>query len=94
MKVNAVNAGIMIVFMASVVGAGESAPAPDMEMLEYLGTFETAGGKAVDPLDLQETPLPKKKVKGRTADKKVQDKKQKAQTQKKEQTPRKDAPDE
>ncbi len=27
---------------------------PDMEMLEFLGTFETAGGKVIDPMKLPE----------------------------------------
>jgi hypothetical protein len=29
---------------------------PDLEMLEFLGTFETAAGKMIDPLQLKENP--------------------------------------
>ncbi len=29
---------------------------PDMEMLEFLGTFETSGGKVIDPLALPAQP--------------------------------------
>jgi hypothetical protein len=38
-----------IVLMPSL-GFSRDEPAPDMEMLEFLGSFETAGGKPVDPL--------------------------------------------
>ena len=31
-------------------GMARDKTAPDMEMLEFLGSFETAGGKPVDPL--------------------------------------------
>lgn len=27
--------------------------APDMELLEYLGTWETANGKYIDPMELE-----------------------------------------
>jgi len=37
---------------------------PDMEMLEFLGTYETADCKMIDPLQLKESPqAPKKTVK-------------------------------
>lgn len=32
----------------------EKPETPDMEMLEFLGTFETAGGKGIDPLQLED----------------------------------------
>jgi hypothetical protein len=32
------------------LGMTREEPPPDMEMLEFLGSFETAGGKPVDPL--------------------------------------------
>ena len=32
------------------LGMARDEPAPDMEMLEFLGGFETAGGKPIDPL--------------------------------------------
>ena len=44
--------------MLQLAGAGAFAgerlkeDTPDMEMLEYLGTFETAGGRMIDPLKL------------------------------------------
>ena len=31
------------------LGEARDEPTPDMEMLEFLGGFETAGGKPVDP---------------------------------------------
>jgi hypothetical protein len=43
-------------FLTSASWAAETLPPPDMEMLEYLGTFETSGGKAVDPMDLRNSP--------------------------------------
>jgi hypothetical protein len=36
--------------------AKEKEVPPDMEMLELLGTFETANGKMIDPLQLKESP--------------------------------------
>jgi hypothetical protein len=42
-------------FLTCTAWAGETLPAPDMEMLVYLGTFETSGGKAVDPMDLRDS---------------------------------------
>lgn len=33
-------------------GAAREEPAPDMELLEFVGSFETVRGKTVDPLDL------------------------------------------
>jgi hypothetical protein len=36
--------------------AKEKSAPPDMEMLELLGTFETANGKMIDPLQLKEPP--------------------------------------
>jgi hypothetical protein len=37
-------------------GMARDEPAPDMEMLEYLGSFETAKGKSVDPLGFADYP--------------------------------------
>lgn len=44
--------GALMVALALVPGAafGREAALPDPEMLEYLGGFETAKGKSVDPL--------------------------------------------
>ncbi|HTP64363.1 MAG TPA: hypothetical protein VMJ66_03150 [Geobacteraceae bacterium] len=33
---------------------------PDMEMLEYLGSYETAGGGMIDPLDIPAHAHPRK----------------------------------
>lgn len=38
------------IVLIPALGMARDEPAPDMEMLEYLGGFETAGGKPVDPL--------------------------------------------
>jgi hypothetical protein len=43
-------------FLTSAAWAAETLPPTDMEMLEYLGTFETSGGSAVDPMDLRNSP--------------------------------------
>jgi hypothetical protein len=43
-----------LVLMPSL-GMARDEPAPDMEMLEFLGSFETARGKPVDPLAFAET---------------------------------------
>lgn len=59
-------AGLLLA-AALVLPAGGSAFAkekkdrPDMEMLEFLGTFETADGKMIDPLQLKEPPQAAKK---------------------------------
>jgi hypothetical protein len=40
---------------------GKPAPAnPSMDILEFLGTFETAGGKEIDPMKLEEEPVSRK----------------------------------
>jgi len=39
---------VMLLFPS--VGMAREEPAPDMDMLEFLGVFETAAGKPVDPL--------------------------------------------
>ena len=36
--------------------AKEKKDRPDMEMLEFLGTYETEDGKMIDPLQLKESP--------------------------------------
>jgi len=36
--------------LAPTLGLARDEPVPDMEMLEYLGSFETVKGKPVDPL--------------------------------------------
>jgi hypothetical protein len=43
-----------LVLMPSL-GMAREEPAPDMEMLEFLGSFETVRGKPVDPLAFADT---------------------------------------
>jgi len=46
---------LLVLVLASGVAAAERKPVPpDPDMLEFLGTFETAGGKDVDPFHLNE----------------------------------------
>lgn len=47
-------AAFLLIPLACAAGAAEKAPPPpDPELLEFLGTFETAGGKGVDPFLLE-----------------------------------------
>ena len=41
---------ISAIVLIPSIGMARDEPQPDMEMLEYLGGFETAGGKPLDPL--------------------------------------------
>jgi len=41
---------IVCIVLIPSVGLARDEPAPDMEMLEFLGGYETARGKPVDPL--------------------------------------------
>jgi hypothetical protein len=45
----------LLIPLACAAGAAEKgkAPPPDPELLEFLGTFETAGGKGIDPFLLE-----------------------------------------
>lgn len=52
------------------IGMTRDEAAPDMEMLEFLGGFETAGGKPLDPLALTDLPATTKKSELTDADKK------------------------
>ncbi len=45
---------------AAAASARDAQSRPDMELLEYLGTFETAGGKPLDPMELKDEKLPEK----------------------------------
>lgn len=38
------------IILAPLLGMARDEPAPDMEMLEFLGGFETARGTPIDPL--------------------------------------------
>jgi len=56
----AMNARLLVCILFLGVGCGiavaKDALPPDLEMLEFLGTFETAGGKDFDPLLLEGEP--------------------------------------
>lgn len=44
----------MMMALAIVIAVPTQAEeAPDMELLEYLGTWETANGKYIDPMELE-----------------------------------------
>jgi hypothetical protein len=48
---------ILSLVLATVAAGAEKAPSlPDPDMLEFLGTFETSGGKDADPFLLENTP--------------------------------------
>ena len=47
---------LSLVLATAAVGAEKTPPLPDPDMLEFLGTFETFGGKDVDPFLLENTP--------------------------------------
>jgi hypothetical protein len=53
-RVNLLLATLAIFFEAGNVTAEETAPVLDMDMIEFLGSFETAGRNAIDPLALEE----------------------------------------
>ncbi len=53
-------AGGLVLLLAAGAAGKEKTDSPDMEMLEFLGTFETAGGNAIDPMLLKEAPKPGK----------------------------------
>ncbi len=45
--------GLLLVPLAGA-SPPEAGPAPDLEFLEYLGSWETEDGKAVDPFDVDD----------------------------------------
>ncbi len=56
----ALAAGGLVLLLAVGAAGKEKSDSPDMEMLEFLGTFETAGGNEIDPMLLKEAPKPGK----------------------------------
>jgi hypothetical protein len=54
------NTRLLVCSLFLVVGCGiavaKEALPPDLEMLEFLGTFETSGGKDIDPFLLEGEP--------------------------------------
>jgi len=48
---------VLAAFLAESAGAKEEVPqSPDLELLEFLGTFEGDGKKDIDPMDLADLP--------------------------------------
>lgn len=56
----AAGGGLVLLLAAGAAGKEKAVDAPDMEMLEYLGTYETAGGNEIDPMLLNKAPKPGK----------------------------------
>ena len=76
--------GFTLTWMAAAAVAKEAPPLPDADLLEYLGTFETAGGNMVDPTELKELQPPKKSPQRTVPDKKAKEKKTAEKTSGKE----------
>ncbi|HLO25137.1 MAG TPA: hypothetical protein VK187_03425 [Geobacteraceae bacterium] len=47
---------LSLVLTTTAAGAEKALPPPDRDMLEFLGTFETSGGKDIDPFLLEGVP--------------------------------------
>ena len=47
---------LLVPLVCAAGNAGKAPPPPDPEMLEFLGTFETADGKGIDPFLLEQAP--------------------------------------
>ena len=56
MSANRLLAILSLVLATAAAGAEKASPLPDPDMLEFLGTFETSGGKDVDPFLLENAP--------------------------------------
>lgn len=52
---------ISILLVAGTVAAADTESAPSLEMLEFLGNWETAQGEAIDPTQLLDTASPTEK---------------------------------
>jgi hypothetical protein len=52
--------GLAVILSGGNISAKQAADNPSMEMLEFLGSFETAGGKEIDPMKLQDEPAKQK----------------------------------
>lgn len=50
MRVKLMIPAVMASMISFTVWAGEPVEKPDMNLLEYLGTYETAKGKEIDPM--------------------------------------------
>jgi hypothetical protein len=77
--------GLVLLLAAGAAGKEKKADAPDMEMLEFLGTYETARGNEIDPMLLNEAPKP-----GKAGEKEHQPVKQPVKPDKKKKTERDD----
>lgn len=51
---------LLLLLPVPALGRGKEAP-PDAGLLEFLGTYETAGGEAIDPGELADLPAPEKR---------------------------------
>ncbi len=78
-------AGSLVLLLAMGAAGKEKSAAPDLEMLEFLGTYETAGGGEIDPMLLNEAPKP-----GKTREKKRQPTEKPARPENKKNTERDD----
>ncbi len=83
MRVKLVIPAVMASMISFAVWAGEPVEKPDMDLLEYLGTYETAKGKEIDPMLLDgpsaqnprpKAAAPKRKEKKRDESPKEEDK--------------------
>ena len=52
--------GLAVVLSGGNISAKQAPDNPSMDMLEFLGSFETADGKEIDPMKLGDEPAPRK----------------------------------
>jgi hypothetical protein len=83
MRIKLVLPAVMASMISFSVWAREAVETPDMDLLEYLGTYETAKGREIDPMLLEKSPAenprskaakPKKKETKRNEPRKKEDK--------------------
>ena len=79
-----VNFAVLIIFAMVVPVWAADDKAGDMELLEYLGSFETSNGKAVDPLLFKQDSKNSKKKEGSLNQEKESRKQQKDKSELKE----------
>jgi hypothetical protein len=70
MRVKLVLPAVMASMISCSVWATEAVEKPDMDLLEYLGTYETARGKEIDPMLLEKSPVENPRSKAATPKKK------------------------
>lgn len=80
MRVNLTGVVVLTCLFCGFAHAGSGAASPSVEMLEFLGTYETSSGKEVDPLALSDvvarkkSPVKKVSKKTTTAKRKIKKK--------------------